>query len=79
LRKDKKRKPRTESERAAIKVILSAMYIFMCILQLMIHYLQAKIDEERRMVMESSQLAEEERKKVALTLAEQEKELQTAA
>jgi hypothetical protein len=79
LRKDKKRKPRTESERAAIKVILSAMYIFMCIWQLMIHYLQAKIDEERRMVMESSQLAEEERKKVALTLAEQEKELQTAA
>ncbi|XP_046644917.1 kinesin-like protein KIF3A [Daphnia pulicaria] len=58
LRKDKKRKPRTESERAAIK---------------------AKIDEERRMVMESSQLAEEERKKVAQTLAEQEKELQTAA
>jgi hypothetical protein len=31
------------------------------------------------MVMESSQLAEEERKKVAQTLAEQEKELQTAA
>ena len=55
------------------------MYIFMCIWQLIIHYLQAKIDEERRMVMESSQLAEEERKKVALTLAEQEKELQTAA
>ena len=41
--------------------------------------LQAKIDEERKRLMETSQLAEEEHAKVMHILAEQEKELQSAA
>ena len=41
-------------------------------------FLQAKIEEERKMLMETSQLAEEEKKKLAHLLAEHESDLQRA-